>query len=295
MTESMMAVTGSTGAVGGHVARLLANAGHGQRLLARDVTRAPELVGAVSYPFTYADREASVAALEGVDTLFMVSAAENENRLTEHRTFIDAANEAGVTHVVYTSFLGAAEDSVFTLGRDHWATEEHLKASGMDWTFLRDSFYAEVMEMFADEEGVIRGPAGDGRVSVVTQLDVARCAVAVLQDAAAHRGATYDITGPEALTLAEAAAIIAAARDADVTFHDETIEEAWASRASFGVPDWQVEAWVSTYTAIRAGEVSAVTDSVQQLTGSAPMSLAELLADQPDPAPSVEEPEPDAG
>lgn len=293
MTESMMAVTGSTGVVGGLVARMLADAGHGQRLLVRDVTRAPELVGAATYPFSYADREASVAALEGVDTLFMVSAAENESRLTDHRTFIDAASEAGVTHVVYTSFLGAAEDSVFTLGRDHWATEEHIKASGMDWTFLRDSFYSEVMEMFADDEGVIRGPAGDGRVSIVTQLDVARSAAAVLQDAAAHRGATYDITGPEALTLTEAAAIIATARDAEFAFLDETIEEAWASRVSFGVPDWQMEAWVSTYTAIRAGEVSVVSDSVQQLTGSAPMSLADLLADQPDPAP-VEESDPDA-
>ncbi|MGJ9421546.1 SDR family oxidoreductase [Aeromicrobium sp. CF3.5] len=281
MTESMIAVTGSSGAVGGHVALQLAEAGLGQRLLARDVTRAPDLVGAVAYPCSYADRDASVAALEGVDTLFMVSAAENEHRLDEHRTFIDAAREAGVRHVVYTSFLGAAEDAEFTLGRDHWATEERLKASGMDWTFLRDSFYADIMEMFADDEGVIRGPAGDGRVSVVTQLDVARSAVAVLQDVAAHRGATYDITGPEALTLTEVAATIARARDADVTFHDETVEEAWASRASYGVPDWQMEAWVSTYTAIRAGEVAAVTDHVERLTGIRATSLADLLA-QPD-------------
>ena len=284
----MIAVTGSTGAVGGHVASMLAAAGHGQRLLVRDVTRAPELVGAVSYPFAYADREASVAALEGVDTLFMVSAAENEDRLAEHRTFIDAASEAGVRHVVYTSFLGAAEDAAFTLGRDHWATEEHLKASGMDWTFLRDSFYAEVMEMFADDEGVIRGPAGDGRVSVVTQLDVARCAAAVLQDVSAHRGATYDVTGPEALTFTEAAAIISRARGTDVRFHDETVEEAWASRASYGVPDWQMEAWVSTYTAIRDGEVSAVSDAVQRLTGRPATSLADLLAQQSDPEPEAE-------
>ncbi len=278
MTESKIAVTGSTGAVGGLVARQLAEAGLGQRLLARDVTRAPELGGAVAYPCSYADTEAAVAALEGVHTLFMVSAAENEHRLTEHRTFIDAASEAGVRHVVYTSFLGAAEDSVFTLGRDHWATEEHLKASGMDWTFLRDSFYAEVMEMFADDEGVIRGPGGDGRVSVVSQEDVARSAVAVLLDVSAHRGATYDITGPEALTLTEVAATIAEVRDADVSFHDETVEEAWASRASYGVPDWQMEAWVSTYTAIASGEVAAVTDHVERLTGARATPLADVLA-----------------
>ena len=158
----------------------------------------------------------------------------------------------------------------------------------MQWTFLRDSFYADIMEMFADDEGVIRGPAGEGRVSVVTQLDVARCAAVVLQDVAAHRGATYDVTGPEALTLTEVAATIAAARDADITFHDETVEEAWASRASYGVPDWQMEAWVSTYTAIRDGEVASVSDTVERLTGTPATSLSELLAQQPDPAPDGE-------
>ena len=278
MSSPTLAVTGSTGAVGGQVARLVADAGREQRLLVRDVGRAPALHGSVAHPFSYADGAASLTALEGVETLFMVSGAENEHRLDEHRTFIDAAQVAGVQHVVYTSFLGAAEDAKFTLGRDHWATEEHLRASGMTWTFLRDSFYADIMTMFAGDEGVIRGPAGDGRVSLVTQADVARSAAAVLADPAAHAGATYDLTGPEALTFTEIAATVSAATGRDVTFHDETVEEAWASRASYGAPDWQMAAWVSTYTAIRDGEAAAVSGDVERLTGTRPESLAELLA-----------------
>lgn len=277
MSAPTLAVTGSTGGLGGQIARILADAGVEQRLLVRSVSKAPSLPDAVVRPFSYGDREASIAALEGVETLFMVSTPESEQRLDEHRTFIDAARAAGVQHVVYTSFLGAAEDVVFTLGRDHWVTEEYLKASGMSWTFLRDSFYADIVPSFADDHGVIRGPAGEGRTSLVAQADVARSAAAVLQDPAAHVGATYRMTGPEALTMTEIAAVISAARGTEVTFLDETVEEAIASRAHYGVADWQMDAWVSTYRSIASGEQAAVSSDVEALTGRRPLTLAEVL------------------
>lgn len=129
-TSPDLAITGSTGYLGGLVARELAAAGNPQRLLVRDPGRAPELEGAVPLVFSYADPIRARAALQGVKTLFMVSAAEAEDRVQQHYTFVDAATEAGVQHIVYTSFFGAAPDSVFTLGRDHYATEEHIKASG---------------------------------------------------------------------------------------------------------------------------------------------------------------------
>ena len=141
-----LAVTGSTGGLGGRVARLLAGSGVAQRLLARDVARVPELDGGVPVSFTgYADRADAVRALEGVSTLFMVSGSESADRRDQHRAFVDAAAEAGVRHIVYTSFFGAAPDATFTLARDHYATEEHIKASGMGWTFLRDNFYLDVI------------------------------------------------------------------------------------------------------------------------------------------------------
>ena len=123
-----LAVTGSTGAVGARVARLLASSDVAQRLLARDVRRVPPVEGHAVEFTGYGDRESSAKALEGVTTLFMVSAAESADRLEEHKAFVDAAAEAGVRHIVYTSFHGAAPDSTFTLGRDHFNTEEHIKA-----------------------------------------------------------------------------------------------------------------------------------------------------------------------
>ncbi|MBF4550827.1 SDR family oxidoreductase [Pseudoclavibacter sp. VKM Ac-2888] len=281
MSESRVdriAVTGSTGAVGGRVARQLADAGAPQLLLARTPAKAPQLPGCVVAPFSYADRAASTAALRGVRTLFMVSASESETRLDEHRAFIDAAADAGVEHVVYTSFFGASPDSTFTLARDHFATEEHLKASGMAWTFLRDNFYMDVMPMFVGDDGVLRGPAGDGRVSIVSRADVAAVASSVLLAPDAHQGASYDLTGPEALSAAEIADAIALASGTAVTFHDETLEEAYESRAKWGAPPWQNDAWVSTYTAIASGELSRVSVDVERVTGRAPVSFAEYLA-----------------
>lgn len=176
----------------------------------------------------------------------MVSASESADRVAEHRAFVDAAAEAGVRHLVDVSFVGAAPDATFTLARDHYATEQHVSASGMAWTFARD--------------------------------DIARALAVVLLEPQAHAGGTYDLTGPEAITLAEAAATIGAANGRDVSYVEETLEEAYASRASYGAPDWQVDAWVSTYTAIAAAELAGVTGDVERLTGRVPLSLGRLLA-----------------
>lgn len=274
----MLAVTGSTGHLGGLVARQLADAGSPQRLLARDPSRAPELEGGVPVVVTYADQVLAKAALEGVKTLFMVSAAEAEDRLQQHYTFVDAAAAAGVQHIVYTSFFGAAANCTFTLGRDHFATEEHIRASGMDFTFLRDNFYLDFLPLLAGADGVIRGPAGDGAMAAVARADIARSAVTVLRDPALHIGRTYDLTGPEDISLATAADLLTAGTGRTITFHNETLEEAYASRASYGAPPWQVDAWVSTHTAVAAGELAGPTSAVHELTGREPLGLAQFLA-----------------
>jgi uncharacterized protein YbjT (DUF2867 family) len=235
VTGPALAVTGATGALGGLVARDLAARGVSQRLLVRAPDRAPVLDGAAVVTCSYGDSAAARAALDGVTTLLMVSAAENADRLAEHRTFVDAAADAGVQHVVYTSFAGAAPDCTFTLGRDHWATEEHIRARGLTYTFLRDNFYLDFLPVMTGEDGVLRGPAGDGRMAGVARADVARSAVAVLLEPSAHSDTTYTMTGPEALTMAEAAAILAEETGRDVRFHDETVEEAYG-RAVDGTP-----------------------------------------------------------
>ncbi len=276
-----LAVTGSSGVLGGLVARELAARGVAQRLLVRTPATAPTLPATTVHAVDYADSDAARRALDGVTTLFMVSAAESAERRDQHRSFIDAAAAAGVRHVVYTSFVGAAPDAAFTLARDHHATEQHIVASGMRWTFLRDSFYIDFMEALVGPDGAIRGPGGDGRCAIVARADVARLAAAVLLDPDAHAGRTYDVTGPEALTFAEIAATIARVRGREVTYIDETLDEAYASRAPYGAPAWQVDAWVSTYTAIARGAMATVSDAIGSITGTAPQTLEDFLRANP--------------
>ena len=272
-----LAVTGSTGGLGGMVARQLSADGTAQRLLARDPSRTPQLDNAPALACSYGDAAAAEQALAGAKLLFMVSAAETEDRVQQHYAFIDAAARAGVEHVVYTSFYGAAPDATFTLARDHFATEQHLRASGMGFTFLRDNFYLDFLPLLADGEGVIRGPAENGAFSGVAREDVARCAVAVLRDPAIHRGMTYNLTGPEELTLSQAAAVMSAGTGRSVSYEPETLQEAYASRASYAAPDWQLDAWISTYTAMAAGDLAGVSPDVHGLTGQDPITLAEFL------------------
>jgi uncharacterized protein YbjT (DUF2867 family) len=108
--------------------------------------------------------------------------------------------------------------------------------------------------------------------------DVADAAAAVLLDPAAHAGATYTLTGPEALTLDDIAAILSTALKRPVTYERETVEAAYASRASYGAPQWQLDAWVSSYTSVANGEMAEVTGDVERLSGHPATSLAELLA-----------------
>lgn len=279
-SASPVAVTGATGAIGGRVAASLSSAGVPTRLLVRDASRAPDLPGTEVAVCTYADTGAVVEALQGVEVLLMVSAAESADRLEQHLRFVDAAVDAGVRHVVYTSFYGAAPEATFTLARDHWATEEHLRAlvpAGVHHTFLRDNLYLDFLPGLVGDDGVIRGPAGEGRVAAVTRDDVAAACTAVLRAPHEHRDVTYDLTGPEALSMGEIAAVLTDHLGREVRYHDETLEEAYASRRRWPAPDWQYDAWVSTYTAIAAGEMAGVTDHVQRLTGRPATGLAAFL------------------
>ena len=271
-----LAITGASGNVGGTTARLLSERGLPLRLLANTPSRAPELPGAVAVKCSYEDTLTTRVALEGVDVLFMVSAPESEDRLDKHLAFVDAAAASGVRHIVYLSFMNAAPDSTFTLARTHFYTEEHIKASGMTYTFLRDNFYADFFAELPDEEGRILGPAGDGRVGVVAREDAGRVAAGVLADPGRYENQTLDVTGPEALTLDEIAATLTRVQGRPVTYVRETIEEAYESRKKWPAAQWEYDSWVSTYTSIARGEMDVVSTTVRDVTGRDPLTFEEV-------------------
>ncbi|WP_030343015.1 SDR family oxidoreductase [Streptomyces californicus] len=284
MNGPLIAVTGASGAVGGRVARRLARTGAPVRLLGRDPARLPDVPGADRAPAApYGDGEAMRRALDGAHTLFLVSAHESPDRVREHATAIDAAVAVGVERIVYVSFQGAAPDATFTFARDHWETEAHLRTAGVRHTFLRDNWYQAGLPAMTGTDGVLRGPGGEGRVAAVTHEDIADAAAAVLLDEGTdHDGLAHDLTGPEAFTLAEAAEELSRVTGRPIVYVPETREEAYASRAGYGAPEWEVAGWVTSYEAIANGELAAVSDAVPTLTGRPATSFADFLAATPD-------------
>ena len=282
MASDEIAVTGATGGLGGRVARLLAEHGIAHRLLVREPSRAPDLPQARVMQFGgYDDAPGMRRALDGARTLFLVSAAEDPDRVALHRSAVDAAVDAGIERIVYTSFVGAAPDATFTFARDHFHTEEHIRSCDVAHTFLRHNLYMDFVPVLCPADGVIRGPAGDGRVAAVARDDIAEVTVEVLTGTG-HEGQTYDVTGIEPFTLTEAAAELSRVTRRQITFQNESLEEAWESRRPSGAPEYQIEGWITTYTAIAAGDLAEVTDTVERFLDREPRRLGDWLRDNPE-------------
>jgi uncharacterized protein YbjT (DUF2867 family) len=281
----LIAVTGVTGGIGGRVARLLEGRGVDVCGLARDLARVPGVAGLEARqigPRGYRDEALLREALAGASTLLLVSGSEAADRVVEHAHAVQAAADAGVEHVVYTSFLGAGPDATFTFAQDHYATEQLIRDSGMAWTFLRDSQYLDYVPLLVGEDGVIRGPAGEGRCAWVARDDVAEVAAAVLASPGGHAGKTYDLTGPEAHTVAWAAEQLSAVTGREITFKNETVQGAYESRFNLDRPDWEIDGWVTSYVAIGTGEMDVVSDAIPALIGRDAVGLRAWLEANPE-------------
>ena len=160
--------------------------------------------------------------------------------------------------------------------RDPLRAERDIRSVGLPFTFSRQSFYLDFLPYLSGEDGVIRGPAGDGRFAPVLRDDVADALVTMVTEPG-HEGATYELTGPEAATMTEVADLLTRLKGRSVSFENETLEEAHASRQGFGAPAWEMDGWISTYTAIAAGEFDVVTDHVMRLAGHQPVSIEQFV------------------
>jgi NAD(P)H dehydrogenase (quinone) len=279
--SSTIAVTGATGQVGGRVARLLAAQGATQKLIVRDAARAPKLEGSTVIQVKgYEDREAMVAALTGVEVFLLIPGHETAARVEAHQVAIDAAVAAGVGRIVFLSFVGAGPDATFVFARQHGLTEDAVRASGLPHTLVRMNFYLDVLPEFVQSTGEILGPAGEGRVAAVARDDVAAALVEVLT-CSGHDGKTYELTGREALTFSEAAVCMARASGRPISYRKETLEQARLSRAHYDATDFVKEGWITTYTAVAAGELSEISGDVRMLTGRDPVTLSEWLPTHP--------------
>ena len=276
----MIGITGVTGKLGSYVADLVDQQGISSIHLARRPERAKVYASAEIRKMVYANTPEVVEALKGIDVLLMVSARENPERVEEHKSFLDAAKLAGVQYIVYTSFYGADEKATFTLSRDHAQTEAYIKELGFTYTFLRDNFYLDFFIDIALENGEIRGPAGRGRVSAVARKDTSSVAAEILLHAKKWENQTLNLTGPEDLSMEEIVEILSKETGKTITYVDESVEEAYESRKKWSAQTWEYDAWVSTYTAIKAGEQAGVSTDVEKVLGRPAMSLIDVLKER---------------
>lgn len=271
-------VTGATGHIGGRVAQLLAERGVPARRLVRDLAKAAPLQGSPVVQGDYADRNSLAEAMIGVDTVFLTSiGAEPMKRAKLHGAVMDAAGAAGVARLVYLSFQGASATSPFPYSADHLLSEAHLKQSGMAWTILRDSFYLDLLPSLADADGVIRSPDLGGKTAWVAREDVAQSVTAVLTSGS-HENRTYDITGPEAISLQDATERLATISGRPFRYIHEGLDQGRAWRAATGAPSWEVDVWLGSYLAMGSGELSTVSNDVERLTLRRPLTLEDALA-----------------
>ncbi|KKC18463.1 nucleoside-diphosphate sugar epimerase [Streptococcus dysgalactiae subsp. equisimilis] len=217
--------------------------------------------------------------LRGVDVLVMVSAHESLNRLEEHKAFIDAAKISGVRHIIYTSFYQASPNSTFTLARDHAVTEAYIKENGLTYTFLKDNFYLDFWFDLGLRDGELRGPAAEGKVSAVVRSDVAEVIATISQHPQNWENQTLNLTGPENLSLSVIAQKLSHWCQKSIPYSSETVPEAYASRQYWPAQDWEYDAWVSTYTAIAAGEQSGISPAIETVLGRPAKSLDQFLTE----------------
>jgi len=275
-------VTGANGKLGRHVTELLLNANAGTVIAAsRDTSKLADLAarGAQTRHADFDDPASLVQAFKGVDRLLIISTDSlgTGKRLTQHAAAVAAAKEAGVGHIVYTS-MPKPETSAVTFAGDHLGTENTIKATGIPYTILRNSWYQENLLMSlpaALKSGQWYSSAADGRNPYIAHADCARAAAAALVQAPANQ--TFTLTGPELLTTQQIAALASEATRKPLTVVELTDEELAAGLKHAGLPEAVIPMLVSFDTNTRQGGFDVLTGDIETLTGQKPSPLKTFL------------------
>lgn len=278
----MILVAGGTGTTGRELVRLLQESGHAFRVLSRDAARARALLGD-RVDVVQADMnepETLPPTFAGIESLFLVTAPDPRQVEQEGHT-LEAAEAAGVHHVVKVSMLGASEGSPVPIGRWHALTERHLQESDMTATILRPHLFMQSTLAFAPSvaaDGTLAAPMRDGRISMIDARDIASVAHAALTSPA-EDDRLIDLTGPEALGYDEVARILSEELVRSVRYVDVPPSEAEKSMLAAGAPSWFADAMLTLYGIFAAGHASECTDAVRDITGRAPRPYRQFVRD----------------
>jgi NAD(P)H dehydrogenase (quinone) len=281
MTSPTLFVSGAAGHLGRLVVTSLLAKGYDGKIIAgtRDPAKLADLAGVEVRQADFTDKAGLVKALAGVDRFLIISTDQLGTRLANHIIAVEAAKEAGVKELLYTSMPTPEPPSAITFAPEHYGTEEAIKASGLPYTILRMNWYAE--NLLSSLPGSLASgqwytSTAGGKVSNPTRLDCARAAAGALLRPAANQ--TYTVTGPEALSNAEIAAIATEVTGKPLQVIEVTDEQLAAGAKAAGVPDFVVDTFIVSFDRnTREGKVGMVTTAVADLWGEQPTSIREFL------------------
>jgi uncharacterized protein YbjT (DUF2867 family) len=273
----MILVTGATGKTGGATARTLRAAGVPTRALVRDREKAADLarLGVTLVEGDLGRPESLQAACEGVQRALLVSTATPDTPRLEGN-FVRAAARARVRHLVKIGAYGTSPDSPFNLARWHAEVERTIAQSGIAWTNLHPHYFMENFLMFhagsIRAEGRFYAPMRDGRIPMIDTADVGEVAARCLTSAG-HEGKTYDLTGPAALSHAEAAAVLSKVLGRTITYVAVPSGAAAQAMRSHGMPEWLVEGLTVLFEVYASGAAAEVSADVERTLGRPPRSF----------------------
>ena len=274
-------VTGASGQLGNLVVTLLKEKVSSEDIIA--LVRKPEKaasLGVEARQFDYDKAENMIKSLEGIDRLLLISGSEVGQRARQHNNVINAAKNAGVKWIVYTSLLHA-DTSSLSLAEEHLATEKAIKDSGIDYTILRNGWYSENYTGSvpgAVTGGAFVGSAGNGKISSAARVDFAGAAVAVLTSEG-HRGKTYELAGDTFYTLNDLAAEISRQTGKSIPYSNLPESEYANILKSFGLPEFYAQAIASWDTGASKGDLFDNGQKLSALIGRPTTPIANSVTE----------------
>lgn len=228
----------------------------------------------------YFNYDSLTKAMKGIDTLLFISSGDVVKRVPQHENVLKAAKESGVKHIIYTSVLKPTMDTKFTAGIDHAVTEKMILDSGIDYTFMRNTFYLDFLPGFLGkpvETGAIYYSAGDKKISYALRDEMAEANAAILADPKIHRNKAYKINSSELYSFSEIAKVLSEITGKEINYIDIPVNELVKNVVTAGVPEGYAKVLGTIAEAVRAGELESDSKDLETLIGRKPVSIKEFL------------------
>lgn len=278
--QERILITGALGNVGAALVSELLTAGQTVRAADVDAGKLSARFGAQveAVPFDFTNPANFPATLAGIKRMFLMRPPHISNIQRDMLPFLEAARQAGVQHVVFLSLIGIEQNRQVP----HYQVEQYLRASGMQWTFLRASFFMQNLSgthrAEIRERNELYLPVGKGKTSFIDVRDIAAVAALALTEPG-HAGQAYDLTGPEALDYYQVAQVLSNILGRTITYRDPSIPSFLWRTVRNGTPLMFALVMTYLYTMTRRGMSDCVTDEVEHLLGRRPRSLAQFASD----------------